>query len=376
MQKKTGIIIFALMGAVVSMAATGAWKATQWQTVFEHVPEPPATLAQAGDMVGVTKNSAGNVSLALTSPTLLQSRAEYHAGMDAIQQAAVDAAPGKMEASHAAADAAAAKASTAGIDVARLQSDPAYAKELQQKMASMSQAQKMQMAMQMAAAQQQSQQAMQANPAGAGMRAGGALVAYIEGTGAQSLSAAESGLRKDFTKLMVDYNARHTALGQKLAAELKACPVLPFNVCHKECGPDLKCLARINARVPALIAHHRKLAAAELADERALLTKTRAVMQPVIAKATQLTVTAEAAGAPTAQRQSGYLMIAMSTSYLQIYTALATLRAGYWQNIKQRTVPDDYLAATSDIGYQYVLAKTQWGDDNLSEPPSDLPKGW
>jgi hypothetical protein len=351
------IIALALLGLMSVALAGGGWTVAQWQTLFNQVPAPPPTLAQAGSRVGLVTNKSNNVDLELTDPVLLRSRAAYHAGIDAINQTVVQKATSA--------------AGVGDIDIARLRSDPAYAQQLQQKLTSMSQAEKIQMAMQMQASQQQSQQAMLANPAG--LRAGGALVSYaVGGPGGQQLRTAGTGLRTDFTRLVKDYDARHTALGQKLATALKACPVLPFSVCHSECGPDLKCLAGINAQVPDLIAQHRKLAAAELADERALLARTRAAMQPVIAKATQLTTAAEGAGTASNQLQAGYTLLATATSYLQIYTALATLRAGYWQNIQQRTVPDDYNAATSDIGYQYPLGK----DDSLSEPPTDLPKGW
>ncbi len=358
---KSKLLLLTLLGVVGGAVAAGTWRVAQWQAMFDQVPAPPATLAQAGADVGIITDKAGVVSFGLTSPALLKSRANYHAGMDAISQASVDSA--------------APAAAAGGIDVARLRSDPAYAQQLQQKMASMSQAQKMQMAMQMQASQQQSQQAMLANPTG--MRAGLALMSYtVGGEGGQRLGTVETTLRKDFTKLVDDYDARHTALGMKLAAALKACPVLPFSVCHKECGPALGCLADINRQVPGLIAQHRKLAAAELAEERALFAKTRGTMRPVIAKTANLTAAAEAAGTPATQRQAGYTAIANAALNLQLFAAKATLRAGYWQNIQQRTVRDDYFEATSDIGYQYVLARTPQGEDNQREPPADLPKDW
>ncbi|MGH8128179.1 MAG: hypothetical protein ACRETC_07395, partial [Gammaproteobacteria bacterium] len=69
--------------------------------------------------------------------------------------------------------------------------------------------------------------------------------------------------------------------------------------------------------------------------------------------------------------QASYLAIATSALKLQIFTAMATLRAGYWQNIQQKPVRDDYLVA-GNLGYQYLIGPK----DDLTEPPSDLPKDW
>ncbi|MGH8539212.1 MAG: hypothetical protein ACRETW_01730 [Stenotrophobium sp.] len=356
MRTQSKLLLLALLAVAGSAVAAGAWNAAQYQTLFEQIPAPPATLAQAGASVGLIRNPSNNVYLAITDPALRRSRAAWHAGMDAINQAGVDAQT--------------AGTAAAGIDVARMQSDPAYAQQIQQKMASMSQAEKMQMAMQMTASRQQSQQATLANPAG--MRAGIGLIGYLSRDGRPQLDAAETGLREHFAKLVADYDGRHAALDQQLQTALKACPVLPFDVCHVECGPDLKCLATIQARVPALIAAHRKLAAAELAEETALFTATRSAMQPVIAKTGSLTAAAEAAGAPASQRQSGYTAILSNSGRLQVFVAKATQRAGFWQNIQQKIIPDSPFAANvGNLGYQY-----RRGKDDVTAPPSDLPKDW
>ncbi|MGH8225627.1 MAG: hypothetical protein ACRER1_05705, partial [Gammaproteobacteria bacterium] len=80
---------------------------------------------------------------------------------------------------------------------------------------------------------------------------------------------------------------------------------------------------------------------------------------------------AETAGAEPSRLQASYLAIATSALKLQIFTAMATLRAGYWQNIQQKPVRDDYLVA-GNLGYQYLIGPK----DDLTEPPSDLPKDW
>ncbi|MGH8426806.1 MAG: hypothetical protein ACRES7_02350 [Gammaproteobacteria bacterium] len=348
-----GIVAFCC-STVALYAAADVLKAVQWQALFDQVPAPPASLAQAGASVVAARNKSNNAYLALTYPTLLRSHTDLQAGLNAMNQAAAKPA-----------------AATLGIDAGRMQSDPAYAQQMQQRMATMTQAEKVQMAMQMAAAQQQAMQTQMSNPAG--LRAGGNLTSYVVGEGDQQLGAIEADLRKNLDKIVADYDGRHAALDKQLLTLLKACPQIKECGDTTDCAPVPSCVVGINARVPALIAQHRQLAAAELTSERALFTKIRAELQPVIAKTATLTETAEKAGTSASQLQTGYMAIANGAGQLQAFAAMTTLRAGFWQGIKQVPIPDDfgvYLTA-GPVGYQYPL-----GQDNLTAPPADLPDGW
>lgn len=291
-------------------------------------------------MIGPVKDRHGHTALGPTG-ALAKSRADFHAGVAAVN---------------------AMTAAQAGVDSARLQSDPAYAKQFQQKMASMSQAEKIQMAMRMSGA------AQAPNPDA--LRAFGRLETYVIGDGAKATAAARNAMRGGMTKIVAHYNSCHANLDKNLVAALKACPMVKRCGDTTDCPPVPVCVATIQARVPELIAQHRKCALSELNEERGLFGKTRAAMAPVVGKIAVLTAAAENAGVSATQRNAGYSALQADVAQLQLWDAQIVLRAGYWQNIKPKKIADDFFVV-GNLGYSYPL-----GQDDIIAPPADPPDGW
>ncbi len=347
------LLIGAAASVVCSTAFAGAWKAGQWQKLFERVPAPPASLAQAGGMIAASKDDKGHTVLEPTDAALLQSHHQLQAGQAAMNAGAASAA-----------------GAAAGIDIARMQNDPAYAAQVQQKMASMTQAQKMQMAMQMAAAQRASMQPGNT----AAIRAEVALQGYVQGDGGHIVSAQRAQLHKAMQQIARKFDTRHADLNKQMRELLKACPPIPrsSNACgDTDCPPLPACIAKINARVPGMIEAHRQLATAELAEERELFEKIRATLQPVITRITRLAAAVEAAGGNASKTQGGTSLVMTSVGQLQQFTALSLLRTGYWQNIRQRPQPDSYFVGAGELGYHYTV-----GDDPDYPAPTEPPSGW
>lgn len=354
MRVKSRLLLLALLGSACVVVAADSWNAARWLDLFEQLPAPPATLAQAGAMVGPTTDDKGHPVLGITDAALLRSKHRLQAGVAAVNIAA--SAP---------------VAAVTGIDMARMQRDPAYAAQMQKKMESMTQAEKMQMAVQMMAAQQAAAgQSLNI----AAMRAYGALLTWVGSDGGRIDRAQRAQLRSGMQRIAAEYDARHESVDKRMQDLLKACPPIPrsSNLCgDTDCPPAPACIADLNARVPKLIADHRALASAELVEERHLFNSTRATLQPVLHKTAQLTSAVEAAGGDNTKTQAGYSMLMIAATQLQQFTALAVLRTGYWQNIRQRPIRDDYLVGAGQLGYHYAL-----GDDADYAPPTDLPSGW
>src|SRR3546814_14412269 len=103
-----------------------------------------------------------------------------------------------------------------------MQRDPAYAQQMQQKMASMSDAEKMRMAMQFNSAFQHSQQqAITRNPQG--MRAGIELVGATAQT-AQKTQALHSRISQRTMAIAQQHAGPHQAIDAELQSDLTACP--------------------------------------------------------------------------------------------------------------------------------------------------------
>jgi hypothetical protein len=325
---RRGLLIGAMCVAAAGAASASAagWNAARWQAVFSQIPATPSTLAQAADMIGLVKDKNGHPALGPIG-ALARSRAAYHAGIVAMGNAAASSARG-----------------------------------LQQKMASASQAERIRMAMQMSGAMQMS------NPGA--MRAFAGLETYVMGDGARTVAVALKNMRDSMTRVVAHYDACHATLDKQLVSALKACPAIKRCGDTTDCPPVPACVATIEARVPALIAQHRKFASAELAEERALFGKTRAALAPVVARTAALTAVAEKAGIGASQANVGYSAIQNDTALLQLWNAKIALRAGYWQGIQQKKVADDFFVV-GNLGYRYPLGK-----DDVTAPPTDPPDGW
>jgi hypothetical protein len=118
--------------AAALVATSPAFAQQSLQTLHTNVPSPPA-------------NSAAAVTW-LTSPAVSTLRKQLKDQRAFVEKLSKDAAAESMPG---------AAPSGGGIDFARAQRDPAYAQEIQKKIASMSQAEQMQLATQMSQAMQQ-----------------------------------------------------------------------------------------------------------------------------------------------------------------------------------------------------------------------------
>ncbi len=337
---RLAVIAVLLLASAPAIAAAAGWNAARWQALFVQVPAPPSTLAAAGGSIGAMKDREGHVALGPTGSDMAKSRAEYHAGILAMNTAAV---------------------SGSGIDVARLQNDPAYAARFQEKMATMSVSEKMQFAMKM-------RQTTAAPNAGA-IRAYGSLESYLMGDGGHAAAAAKALVRGGMSRITSHYNVCHADADKQLQSALKACA--PAKECgDTDCSPVPACIATIEARVPAMIARHHECAASELGEEHALFAKARETLAPVVAKTVALTGAAEKAGVAPTQLNAGYSAILNDVALLQQMDARIELRAGYWQGIQRKTVPDSYFVS-GNLGYRYMLGK-----DDILAAPDDAPDGW
>lgn len=132
-----------LIAAGALLLAGNAFAQQSLQALHSRVPAPPATAAAAAGW--------------MTSAEVSTLRKQLKDQRDLVEKLTQDAAEASMSA-----------ASTGAIDFARAQRDPAYAQELQKKLASMSQEEQMKLAMQMSQATQQQAiqdvQAMAADP--------------------------------------------------------------------------------------------------------------------------------------------------------------------------------------------------------------------
>lgn len=354
------LVLAAVAVLCCGSAMAASWNAARWKDVYAAVPAPPDSLERAGQMIGPTKADSGN--LGIVDPVLLKSRADIEAGLAAIEQASGDALKnGDTSASLASGSQA------AGIDFARMQSDPAYAQQMQQKMASMSDAEKMQLAMQFNSGFMQSQQQAHArNPRG--QATGIELASYI-GQAAQTSASLHQRLTQRLATLSQRYDSQHRAIDAELQAALKACPAT-YQCGEAGCGPDPQCVNALNGRVPGVIGRHRKLAAAELTDMQKLYSEARSAQQPVIARIVELATAAEGAKAEADKLNGAYIGISGESTLLQSLTARAALRAGFWAGIQPRKI-DNSFAYSGNLGYGYPLS----ADTQVYSPP-DVPKGW
>lgn len=339
-----------LLALAAGTASAGSWNAAQWQTLFQQVPAPPASLAQAGKLIAPQRDDSGNLRLTLSDAALLKSHQDAQAGMKAMSEQALHSANAVTQ--------------SAGIDLARMQTDQAYAQQMRQKMASMSQAEQMQMAMQMS---QGFSAAQNRDPAV--MRAGIELQSYVTQEARAPIDAIDQHYNQQLGSIISRYDAQHAALDAQLSAGLKACP-LTYRCGEAGCDPDPKCVAALDARVPGVIDSHRRYAAAELNEERALFEQTRSGLLPIIAKATTLAQSAEAAKVDASMLNTAYNLMQSEAVRLQSLSARAILRAGFWQNIQPQRIADSYYQG-GPLAYHYQLDA-----DTRLDAPGDLPKGW
>jgi hypothetical protein len=251
------------------------------RALFDAVPAPPATLAAAGSATQVML-TAGNAGL--TAP-------------------AYDAIESKLKAQLTAASVP--HGTTGGIDLARAQSDPAYAAQIQARMQAMTTQEKMAFAQQVSAAH------------GAGAAGTGVVAAFIGGQRVAD-QAAQAKMRSELESALTTAGARHKALDTQLAAQAKACPT------DKTGWPEGRCTSALGDKS---IAEHRAIEEAALPQETKAFADARALAAAEIAKARS--VAAQADGASAASLAA---WVGTYTELLRVYAEAMTLRAGFWKH--------------------------------------------
>lgn len=238
-----------------TLAAVPAGAAEDPYALLDAIPAPPADLASAGRTTQVGSDGS---NVAVVAPAY-----------DALTRRIV-AAPSQ------------AAGSAGGVDFARASSDPAYAAQIQTRMANMSTADKMAMAQQMMAAQRQGTSAAESS-------AIGTFLAAQRSADTQ----ATNKIRTLLDGALKATAAKHQSVDDTINALAKACPQgstgWPLDSCTNPLGS--KSLAQHRAVEEAALptedqafAQAREIARAELAKGRDLLTKTQgSAATPVIA---------------------------------------------------------------------------------------------
>lgn len=249
--------------------------------LMQAMPQPPPNVDMAR---GATRLSSTVAPAVLTAPAFAQLKASITA---------------------LARDLAVPKGVGGGVDFARASTDPAYAQQLQQKLASMSTAERMAFAKQMSAAAAPSA----SNPA---------ISAFL---GGQRL-ADQATQRKIIDLLQGVLNTtseQHKATDTKLNAEAKECPT------DKTGWPINECTRKLTERS---IAEHRGIEDRALPIEGKAFADALALANAEIKKGKSLYVqaqgTADAAAAPLGAWVLTYVQI------LADYGEAITLRAGFW----------------------------------------------
>lgn len=319
-------------------AATATWNAARWQALFDSLPAPPQSLAQADGLLAMVRPGPQFEGVPTPSgPALRKSRADYHAAMDAAN-AGTTGAPGTTDAMALA---------------KRMQAAPRD--------------QQIAMAMQYAAQMRAGAQAAASNRGGT--RAGMDVLSYVQG---QQTHIGEilRNARQAIAKLQAENDQRHDAADALLRKAYLDCPRPPTCGDSTECSPNAACVAGVNARLPKLVAQHRQIAQADLANERAAYVHAYATLQPVVTHLAGLLAAAEQAGAQARYLQQGYTQFLNIAGTLQVLDAQIVMHAGFWQGIQPKPVAPNYLAQVPAF-YHFVSSR-----DELISPPADLPKNW
>jgi hypothetical protein len=227
----------------------------------------------------------------------------------------------------------AATANTGGaIDVARMQSDPAYAQQMQAKIAAMSPTEKMAMA--------HTLQGGMGDP-----RVAGRVTAFLGQQRAADL-AAQAKMRDTLEAAMKTAGRQHVETDRRLDQEAKACPQ------DKTGWPLDACTGPLGDRA---IAEHRRIEDAALPLEAKALAEARAIADAELAKGRAVVAATPAdAQASLAAWAGGYATL------LGDYAEAMTLRAGFWGQANGRHYVGHvqaYIGAGGDAKITWPLAQ-------------------
>ncbi len=320
---------------LLSSAALSARAAADPAALFRKIPAPPKTLASAGARVRLK---------AAPEPRFVAPA--YDAAMKAVteQAKAKGLASGQAQADEMG----------AGIDVARMQSDPAYAQRVQAKMASMTMAQKMAMAQRFQEAQSGAGRPLQARIAEGELRQS---IAELSRGNRETLARIGTMIRK----AEADEDAAHRAVDARIDAALVKCPDDPNATVIEMRLPACADPLIRRARAEHTAAAAKALAAAGAVYRRAwALAKARVDAEaPLQAKAKSAGDANDAAQVAGAVDEFSHVLIA--------FARRATLRAAFWGQ------PGLFAAPTSSR-VDFWVSAVKGGKDTakaVAWPPSD-----
>ena len=276
--------------------------------LIQGIPQPPATVELAR---GVTRLSSSVAPAVLAAPAYAQVKAEINARA---RELAVPRGVG------------------GGIDLARASADPAYAQEIQQKVAAMSTAEKMAFMKQMSAAAAPTA----SNPA---------ISAFLGG----QRSADQSTQRKMidlFQAAMKVASEQHKAADAQLNAEAKKCPA------DRTGFPVEGCTRALTER---LILDHRAIENRALPIENKAFADALALANLEVRKGKSLFAQAQTGGDAAVAPLSAWVL-----TYAQIladYGEAITLRAGFWAhaNTPKYTGSLSVYVDSPDLGVTWPL---------------------
>jgi hypothetical protein len=264
------------LGTLLVVPSAGA--AEDPYTLLDAIPAPPSDLAAAARTTQVGSDS----DAALTAPA-------YDALKTRIAAAAVQSA-----------------GSAGGVDFARASTDPAYAAQVQARMANMSTADKMAFAQQVMAAQRQGTSAADSS-------ALGTFLASQRGAD----TVATNKIRALLDGALKATAAKHKSVEDSLNAMAKACP-------QDSTGwPLSSCTTPLGSKS---LAQHRAVEEAALATEDQAFGQARSIAGAELAKARDLLTRLQGSSSATP-------VLAWAMTYVQLlddYGRTMTLHAGFW----------------------------------------------
>lgn len=184
---------------IITAASFANARGTDPGHLFEHVPAPPKTLAAAVSRVTIS----GSHDLTARTPAYDTILREVLA-----QEKTLGTAGGQQQVDQMG----------LGINLQRMQNDPAYAAKMREKMAAMSTSQKMEMARRMMAAQSGESGTMSAQMTHA------RVITYV-GKNKPLNDRALTAMDALFRKAMSAAKARHNAVTRKIETALDKCPM-------------------------------------------------------------------------------------------------------------------------------------------------------
>lgn len=293
--KKT-VLTTGILLAMVTSAPAAAGDAVQ---LFRQLPAPPASLAAAVAKVSVESSPRAMLRAPANDAISKTLETRIKAGGTAAAQQQVD----QMG---------------LGIDMQRMQSDPAYAEQMRQKMSAMSPAEAMAL----------SQRWMNAQKTAAMKPAHPQVQSYL-GENLPKDEKVRAEIRRIMERALNDANTRQEAVDAEINSAFVKCPADATG------GPELACAGPL---APKALHEHRAVVTRALAQENAAYRKAWALGKArVDAAAPMLAVARRGGDASDLNELSGD--IDQFTGMLNNYGRAIVLRAAFWAKAQCRADP-------------------------------------